>query len=102
MLKIIVELHPHGDEYNKKKIAEMVIANTTGLDDEIPTAYQGWIAPDDWSREPAMFGRIAQFDRSESVWELIRLMLEACRLEKHTPSYNKDSISQRLRKRLFR
>lgn len=99
MLRITVELVPFGNEDRKSKIAEMVIANTGRTED---CAYMGWTAPDDWSREPARFGKLFEFDRRQSVWELIRLMLEAIRLEDHKPTRKKDSLAQILRKRLFR
>ena len=100
MLRITVELVPFGDESNTRKIGEMVIANT-GKNEYDPSLsdYQGWTAPDDHSGEPARFGMV-QFDRSQSLWELIRVMLEAIRLEQHEPSEDKDSVSQRLLKRL--
>ena len=100
MLRVTVELVPFGDESNTRKIGEMVIANT-GKNEYDPSLndYQGWTAPDAHSGEPARFG-IVQFVRSQSVWELIRVMLEAIRLEGHEPSTDENSIGQRLLKRL--
>ena len=97
MLRITVELVPFGDESNTRKIGEMVIANT-GRVGEL-NSYEGWTAEDEHSGEPAMFGRV-NFDRRQSVWELVRLMVESIRLEKHEPYQDLDSVSQRLLKRL--
>lgn len=100
MLRINIELVPYGDEDRKQKIAEMVIANVeTNI---YGSNYEGWTAPDDYSGEPALYGKVFKFNRKQSVWELVRLMLEAIRLEKHRPPTGKNSISQRLRKRMFR
>lgn len=98
MLRITVELIPFGDEDRAKKIGEMVIANTGYYGGE--HSYEGWTAPDSHSGEPAMFGRVL-FDRSQSVWELIKVMLKSMRDDKHEePFTDSDSISQRLFRRL--
>jgi len=99
VLRITVELVPFGDEDHKRKIAEMVIANS-GDGTGIEGSYEAWTAPDGWSGEPAMYGKLDSFNRKQSVWELVRLMLEAIRLENHKPSKKKDSLAQRLRKKL--
>lgn len=99
MLRITVELVPFGDEKKVRKIGEMVLANIgdgTGRFGE----YVGWAAPDTWSGEPARFGVLKAYDRAQSVWELVRLMLEAIRLEKHKPPRAKDSLAQRLKAKL--
>ncbi len=100
MLRVTVELVPFGDEQHKRKIAEMVIANdmSGGYD---TGGYQAWTAADDWSGDKAMFGKLDKFNRRLSVWELIRLVLECIRLEKHKPDKDKNSIAQRLKKRLL-
>jgi hypothetical protein len=100
MLRITVELVPFGDEKRKRKIAEMVIANdlSGGYD---TGGYQAWTAADDWSGDKDMYGKLSAFDRSQSVWELIRLMLEVIRLERPKAPKEKDSLAQRLRKRML-
>lgn len=99
MLRVKVELVPFGDESLARQIAEMVVANT-GDNPYGGHSYEAWTAPDSHSGEPAKFGRLSSFDRSQSVWELLRLMLEAMRLEDHEPFMDEQSISQRLLKRL--
>lgn len=99
MLRVTIELIPFGNEENKRKIGEMVIANTgdgTGALGD----YEAWTAPDSHSNEPLMFGKLKGYDRRQSVWELIRLMLESIRLEKHKPDKEKTSLSQRLKLKL--
>ena len=100
MLRITVELVPLGDEDNKQKIGEMVIANT-GDTQSITSSYEAWISKNDWSGEPEMYGKLDDYNRSQSVWELIRLMLEAIRLEEHIPSKEKNSLAQRLKRKLL-
>lgn len=95
MLRITVELVPFGDEDRKRQIGEMVIANDGHGD------YAAWTAPDGWSGEPARYGVLLNYDRSQSVWELIRLMLEAIRLEQHKVPKAKDSLAQRLKRKLL-
>jgi hypothetical protein len=92
MLRITVELVPLGDEDRKRKIGEMVIANDGA------GGYEAWTAPDKWSSEPARYGVLKGYDRSQSVWELIRIMLECIRLEKHKIPRKKDSLAQRLKR----
>lgn len=96
MLRVTIELVPYGDETRKKKIGEMVLANDgdgTGKKGN----YEAWTAADDWSKEPARYGVLKNYDRSQSVWELMRLMLEAIRLEHHEPTTD---LSKRLKERL--
>lgn len=102
MLRVTIELVPFGDETGKKKIGEMVIANDTENYNESGDSYQAWTARDDWSGEPEMFGRLLEYDRKQSPWELVRLMIEAIRLEKHEPDKEEDSLSQRLFRKLLR
>lgn len=99
MLRVTIELVPFGEESKKKKIGEMLIANT-GQGRGTNHSYEGWTGYDDHSKEDAMYGKLDSFDRSQSPWELVRLMLEAIRLEKHTPSKDKDSLAQRLKRKL--
>jgi hypothetical protein len=103
MLRITVELVPFGQEDQKKKIAEMVIANAGLADSKEHNAfsYEAWTAPDSHSGEPARYGVLHEFNRSQSVWELVRLMLECIRLERHKPSRAKDSLAQRLKDKLM-
>ena len=98
MLRITVELVPFGDEINKKKIGEMVLANT-GSNEDGTCSYSAWTEADSHS-EPAMFGKIKSFNRTQSVWELLRLMLEAIRLEKHEPVTDELHVDQRLKNKL--
>ena len=95
MLRLTIELVPFGDESRKKKIAEMVIANTgEGYEDN--HCYEAWTAEDAWSGEPAMVGRLEQYDRRSSVWELVRMMLEAIRLETHKVTEHGERLKKRL------
>lgn len=98
MLRITVELVPYGDETKKRKIGEMVIANDLG-GDHWHGNYQGWVAADDWSKTPSLFGKVVNHDRSKSVWELIKAMIHSF-TETHSPDTEEESISQRLKKRL--
>ena len=101
MLRIKVELVPYGDETKTRQIAEMVIANVNSLDTpQHLSRYEGWIAADDWSGEPSLFGRVNNFNRSQSVWELIRLMIGAAKHEHHAIDTDENSTTQRLKKRL--
>ena len=100
MLRVIIELVPFGDETRKKKIGEMVIANDTENYDESGDSYQAWTAKDDWSGESEMFGRLSGYDRRQSPWELVRLVIETIRLEKNKPDTEENSLSQRLLRRL--
>lgn len=99
MLRITVELVPHGDEDRAKEIAQMVIAND-GTGDPYLGNYEGWIGADEYTDEPAKFGIIKGHDRSKGVWELVRLMLKSILHENHTPNQEKQSLSQRLLRRL--
>lgn len=94
MLRVTIDLVPFGQEDKAKKIGELVIAN------DLSGGYEAWTAPDLWSNDPAMFGRLNEYDRTQSPWELVRLILETIRLEKHVPDLDDDSLSQRLKKRL--
>lgn len=97
MLRVTVELVPYGDESKKKQIGQMVIANDSSGDSS-KASYQAWTAADAWSKEPARFGKLSGYDRSQSVWELVRLVLEAVRLEKHIPD---NDLSERLKGKLL-
>lgn len=101
MLRITIELVPFGDEDRKHKIGEMLIVNT-GDSSGSKGSYKAWTVSDDWSGKPARYGKLDNYDRSQSPWELIRLMLEAIRLEVHEPSRRENSIAQKLKKQLFR
>lgn len=97
MLRVTIELVPFGNEMAKKKIAEMVLAND-GTGNPEKADYEAWTASNEWSGEPARYGKLVGYDRSQSVWELIRLMLEAIRCEEHNPD---TELSERLKKRLL-
>jgi len=99
MLRVTVELVPFGDESKKRKIGEMVIAND-GSGDISTASYQAWIGADDHSGDPAMFSKLERHDRSKSVWELIKLLIDAARSGRHSPDEETDSVSQRLKNRL--
>ena len=97
MLRVTVELVPFGDEAKLETIATMVIANdNTG--NLYTSNYETWLRDYRFSKDK--FARLADFDRGQTVWELIRRLLEAALLEKHIPDEKKDSVSQRLKKRL--
>lgn len=96
MLRVTVELVPYGDETKKKKIGEMVLANTgdgTGEKGD----YEAWTAPDNWSGEPAKYGKLFGYDRSQSVWELVYQMVRMVRLADEEPT---SELSSRLKERL--
>lgn len=99
MLRVTVELIPFGDETKAKKLGEMVIANTGSVGDD-KASYEAWIGPDDFTGSKAKFGKLDVFERSKGVWELIRLLTEACLLEDHKEDKKKDSHCQRLKKKL--
>lgn len=101
MLRVTIELVPFGDEAKKRKIGEMVIANT-GKNPDGTFSYAAWTAKDQHSQESGLFGRLLSFDRRQSPWELIRLILEAIRLEKHIPDTRKNSVDQRLKHKISR
>lgn len=84
----------------KTKVGDILIANTGN--GRSGASYEAWTASDDWSGEPAMYGKLGKYDRSQSPWELVRLILEAIRLEKHKPETDKSSLAQSLKARLFR
>ncbi len=100
MLRVTVELVPFGNERLVKKIGEMVIANRLLTDEQGGHSYDAWTAPDSHSGEDFMFGRIYGFDRRNSVWELISLLLQSMRGEMPEPDYEDDSLSQRLKRKL--
>jgi hypothetical protein len=100
MLRITIEFIPFGQEDQALKLGEMVIANA-GKNEDGTRRYEGWTAKDTWSGEKARFGRLLSYDRKSSPWELIRLMLEAIRLENHKPEKGKRSLSQRLKTKLL-
>lgn len=95
MLRVTVHLVPFGDESRATKIAEMVIANT-GTGDG---SYEGMTAPDDWSGEDVTYGKLVHYDRSQSVWELVRQMLGACRLGNAEPN---TKLATLLRQKLWK
>jgi hypothetical protein len=96
MLRVTIELVPFGDESATKKIGEMVLANDATGRHNIGN-YEAWTAPDNWSGEPARYGVVKNYDRDQSVWELVRLMLEAIRLEDHKPD---TKLAELLKERL--
>jgi len=66
MLRVKIELVPHGDESRAKTIGEMVIANdSTGTYEN--GNYQAVIAPDSWSGEPMCHANLQNWDRKQSV-----------------------------------
>lgn len=75
MLRVTVELVPFGQEDKARKIGEMVIGNDLGYD-ETGHSYQAMLAPDDWNDTPAKYMRLKGYDRSQSVWDLIFLLLK--------------------------
>jgi len=80
MLRITVELIPFGNEDQKKKIGEMVAANVSfSRENGNGYSYDAWIAADNWSGTPALFAQLKGYDRNQSVWELIRTLIEAAR-----------------------
>lgn len=99
MLRVTIELVPFGEEDRKKKIGEMVIANTGG-NHEGGFSYQGWTSADGFSKTPIRFGKVENHDRNQNVWELISCMIVQCLFCNHKPDRKKDSISQRLKRRL--
>jgi hypothetical protein len=98
MLRVTVELVPFGDESKAKKVGEMVLAND-GRGYGNHHSYEGWIGPDEWSGDPALFGKVDRYDRRENVWILIRRMIEEA-FPKHLPNRDKEGLSARLKKHL--
>lgn len=97
MLRVTIELVPHGMEDRKKKIGEMVIAND-GSGDSFNGNYQALIAEDSWSGDKEAYVKVHGYDRSQSVWELVETVL---RLRYLKFDHVKDeSFFKRLKKRL--
>lgn len=96
MLRIIVQLVPFGDESRAKEIHRMVIANTG----ENYGNYEAWIGKDEWTKTEALFGKVNNHDRSQSVWFLIKKVIESCFSKEFKEDVKEGSLSQRLKKRL--
>lgn len=76
MLRITVELVPFGNEDQKRKIGEMVAANVTfSRGNGNGHSYDAYIAADEFSGTPTLFAKLDGYDRSQSVWELIRALV---------------------------
>jgi len=74
MLKVIVELHPHGDSRRRKRIAELVIANDGTGDHEIGN----YVVMDRRPRDAGLvLARVHGHQRLDGVWVLLKAALTA-------------------------
>ena len=83
MIRVTVELVPFGDEVKKKKIGEMVLANTGG--DADTANYEAWVADAEGNK---LFSALNGYNRSQGFWNLIRLLLEVTVLKELKPDKN--------------
>jgi hypothetical protein len=99
MLRITVELVPHGVEKNKRKIGEMVIA-LAHVDAANNGDYEGWVSHDDWTGTGPLYGKVNSHDRHNSVWSLIAKMAKAIGAGADVPDNQPESLASRLLGRL--
>jgi hypothetical protein len=96
MLRVTIELVPFGNEDEKRKIGEMVIANDmTG--DPYNGNYQALIASDDWSNAPESYIKLEGHNRRSSVWDLVSELLNK-RLFKHEKD---EKTYEKLKEKLY-
>lgn len=96
MLRVTIELVPHGDESRAKRIGEMIIAND-GTGGTFHGNYQALVGSDQWSGEPEQYVRIHSYDRRKNVWDLVEMVLRMKHLK-----FNKDDIFYELLKKRLR
>lgn len=98
MIRITVELVPHGNEDLKRKIGEMVIANDLSGDHPLKGNYQALVAPDSWTQDPAMYYTLKRFDRRSGVWNLISTILNSGKKSKKPQTELQELLETRLGK----
>ena len=92
MIRVTVELVPHGDEALKKKIGSLVLANVGN--NNLPKGvcwYQSVYEDDIFGKHYAE----VTHERAEGVWVLLRKLLAS-----PIPTYTKDEMFKRLEGRL--
>lgn len=84
MLRVTVELIPHGDESHKRELARMEIAND-GSGDSATGNYDGVLFAE-YTTLCGRHGRVTGFHRQkQSVWSLVGAFLKLWGHAKHTP-----------------
>ena len=94
MIRVTVELVPHGDESAKKKIGALVLANVGNHNLSKGDCWYQSVYEDD------MFGKHyaeAEHTRSEGVWQLLHKLLDETN---QIPLYTEDEMFKRLEERL--
>lgn len=84
MIRVTVELLPHGDEKGKRTLGVMEIANSrTGS--EFVGDYEGVLVAE-YTSPVGRSGRVMQFHRkNQSVWSLVGAFLKLWGHTKHSP-----------------
>lgn len=85
MIRVTIELLPHGDPTNPRKLGVLEIANegtgTTELGNYAGTLHAEYTGPD------GRKGRVTSFNRkNQSVWSLVGAFLKLWGHTKHSPS----------------
>ena len=94
MLRVTIELVPHGDESRAKRIGEMIIANdSTGSYER--GNYKAVIDADQWTGDGIKHANLQNWDRRNNVWGLIETLLSVAQ----TSKLPEDSLYHRMVKR---
>lgn len=86
MIRITIEMIPHGDESRARKMYTMEIEND-GTGNQYTGNYLGTLHAEYTGSSPRK-GRVANFNRkTQSVWSLIGAFLKLFGHTKHSPSH---------------
>ena len=107
MLKVVIEIHPFGDETRKRTIGEVYIAND--MTGDISTGnYKAWLTKDPRVSGLAPDIKLKNFDRVLGAHELVRQILnklstsgslEQTRMDFHTTKlYDKEANAKKSKK----